>query len=405
MQILDFSFEPTVKVSVIIVSYNTRYFLEQCLISVFRAIENWHSIDPGNNQVEVMVVDNHSSDGSLEYLTAIFPVVKFISNVANTGFAKANNQALLVANGQYVLFLNPDTIVTEGFFVQCVSFLDENPAAGAIGVQMINGQGHFLKESKRGFPTPWASFSRLFGLASVFPSSVVFAKYYLGHLDKNSTHEVEALSGACMMVRRDVLDKTGGFDERFFMYAEDIDLSFRIHQQGYKNFYLANTTIIHFKGQSTTKDQHYVKLFYRAMIQFVEKHYSSRSALYARLLKTAIALRGRLESTKQQTKKTTQAEGLKFLAEGDKMSVQEVRVLQPGDVTIVGEGKEVNGTILCEGKEFPFSMLVEKMKRSPGTNYLIHAFGSKAFVGDLLSNQNRQFNAAGNHSELQPFHR
>jgi GT2 family glycosyltransferase len=334
------------------------------------------------------VVDNHSSDGTIEFLSPLFPSVQFISNKENTGFSKANNQALHLVGGEYILFLNPDTIVPEDFFVKCISFLDTKPAIGAIGVQMIDGHGRFLKESKRGFPTLWVSFTRLFGLSALFPHSKRFAKYYLGHLDNNATQEVEALSGACLMVRKEVLDKTGGFDERFFMYAEDIDLSFRIHQFGYKNFYLADTTIIHFKGQSTTKDLRYVKLFYKAMIQFVEKHYSGKQGrLYIQFLKMAIKLRGLFAFSTLALKETrSQFDERRLFLTGDDASIREVKALNLQATTVELAPDAAKDVIFCEGKEMPFTKLIETMKRSPGRNYNIHALGSSGVAGNLLTN-------------------
>jgi GT2 family glycosyltransferase len=179
-------------------------------------------------QTEVIVVDNNSSDGSIAWLRPMFPFVRFIANTNNQGFAKANNQALQQCRGQYVLFLNPDTILPEDCFVQCLSFMEFHPDAGALGVRMIDGSGQYLPESKRGFPSPWVSFCKMSGLTHFFPASKLFARYYLGHLSPAETHQVDVLSGAFMWVRKEVLDKTGGFDERFFMYAEDIDLSYRI---------------------------------------------------------------------------------------------------------------------------------------------------------------------------------
>lgn len=375
------------KVSIIIVNYNVKYFLEQCLCSVKKAIGEWSMVNGVSGGAEVFVVDNHSSDGSIEYLAPLFPFVQFISNKQNTGFSKANNQALRMVKGGYVLFLNPDTILPEDFFLKCIPFMDKDPAIGVIGVQMIDGTGRFLKESKRGFPTLWASFSRLSGLTALFPHSKLFAKYYLGHLNKNAIHKVDVLSGACMLVKKEALDKTGGFDERFFMYAEDIDLSFRIHQAGYKNFYLADTTVIHFKGQSTTKDLRYMKLFYRAMIQFVEKHYSTnKGRIYIVFLKIAIALRGFFAfSSLQLTKKPTKSGHSRpnFFFKGDNFSIHEVKALNRDPVTMVQTFNDAHEIVLCEGNDLSFGELIETMKRSPGRNYNIHALGSSSVVGNL----------------------
>ena len=253
--------------------------------------------------------------------------------------------------------------------------MDTNPDVGATGVQMIDRTGRFLKESKRGFPTSSASFYKLSGLTSLFPKSRVFAKYYLGHIDENTNHEIEALSGACMVVRKEVIDKTGGFDERFFMYAEDIDLSFRIRQSGYKNFYLADTTIIHFKGESTTKDRRYVRFFYRAMAQFVEKHYTGFGGrMYANFLKLAIWSRALLSFGKMQLKKKMerpQADGTTVFLMGDRSSMDEIKTSIPAQLS--KDAGETNDIILCEGKDFSFKKIITEMKRSPNKNYRIHA--------------------------------
>lgn len=265
--------------SVIIVNYNVKYFLEQCLFSVRAAMQQVSG--------EVIVVDNASQDGSREYLESRFPEVQFIWNKENLGFAKANNLALAKSKGEHVLFLNPDTIVAENCFQICLQFLQEHPDAGALGVYMIDGSGRFLKESKRAYPSITTSFFKLAGLASLFPRSKIFSRYHLGHLDPASNHEVDVLAGAFMWVRRSALDAVGSFDERFFMYGEDIDLSYRLQRGGWKNYYLADTTVIHFKGESTKRGSlNYVRMFYKAMAIFVEKHYTSVTAFFFRFFIT-----------------------------------------------------------------------------------------------------------------------
>ncbi len=284
-----FIFEKTTALlSVIIVNYNVKYFLEQCLFSVLAAMERVEG--------EVIVVDNASHDGSREYLKGKFPSVRFIWNKENLGFAKANNEALAVSKGDYILFLNPDTIVGEDSLTTCLRFLEKQPKAGAVGVHMVDGSGEFLKESKRAYPTLGASFFKLSGLSALFPTSPVFSKYHLGHLDPLQNHEVDVLSGAFFMTRKEVLAKTGGFDESFFMYGEDIDLSYRIQKLGYHNYYCAETSIIHFKGESTKKGTlNYVRIFYLAMIIFFQKHYTGITAkLYRILLQIAIWIRAAL---------------------------------------------------------------------------------------------------------------
>lgn len=271
--------------TVVIVNYNVSYFLEQCLHSVLRASENL--------DCEVFVVDNDSVDGSVEMVRQKFPWVKLIANKDNLGFSKANNQAMRIATGRYVLLLNPDTLVEEDTFVKSVEFMDTHPDAGGLGVKMIDGKGQFLPESKRGLPTPAVAFYKIFGLSALFPKSKIFGQYHLGYLDKDEVHEIPILSGAFMLMRKETLDKVGLLDEAFFMYGEDIDLSYRIVLGGYKNYYFPDTRIIHYKGESTKKSSvNYVFVFYRAMLIFANKHFSARLAkTYSFLINMAIYLR------------------------------------------------------------------------------------------------------------------
>ena len=276
------------KLSVVIVNYNVKYFLEQALLSVRKAAVKL--------QVEVFVVDNNSSDESVAMVREKFPEVQVIANKDNVGFSTANNQAIRIANGEYVLLLNPDTVVREDTFEKTVAFMDANPSAGGLGVKMIDGKGNFLPESKRGFPSPEVAFYKTFGLSKLFPKSKRFNKYHLGYLSENETHEVDVLSGAFMLMRKSVLDKIGLLDEAFFMYGEDIDLSYRVVKGGFKNYYFADTTIIHYKGESTKKGSlNYVKTFYQAMIIFARKHFGGNKAgLFILMLNAAIWFRAGL---------------------------------------------------------------------------------------------------------------
>lgn len=281
------------ELSVIIVNYNVKHFLEQCLHTVRLALQKTGG--------EIIVVDNCSTDNSLAYLQPVFPEVRFIANRENSGFAHACNQGLAISQGEYVLFLNPDTLVPEDCFEKCIRFLQQHPDAGALGTRMVDGSGSFLKESKRAFPSPLTSLYKLFGLAKLFPRSPHFSRYHLGHLAENENNEVDVLAGAFMMIRKKVLDETGGFDERFFMYGEDVDLSYRIQKSGYKNYYFAGSTIIHFKGESTKKgSMNYVRMFYSAMSLFVNKHYGGRQAgLFNSLIHLAIWFRAALTAVGQ----------------------------------------------------------------------------------------------------------
>ena len=240
---------------------------------------------------EVIVIDNNSDDDSFLFFQNSFSEVHFIWNKTNNGFAKANNQALKIARSDNILFLNPDTIVPEDCFEKCIAFISQNNCA--LGIKMLDGSGNFLKESKRAFPSPATSLFKLFGLAKLFPHSKIFGKYHLGYLSENENYEVDVLAGAFMMIPKNILSKVGSFDEDFFMYGEDIDLSFRIQKAGFKNFYYSQSSIIHFKGESTKKGTlNYVKMFYKAMSIFVEKHYgSNRSWLFGFFIHIAIFIR------------------------------------------------------------------------------------------------------------------
>lgn len=275
----------TVKLSVIIVNYNVRYFLEHCLRSVEKAAAHL--------PCEIIVVDNASVDGSCEMVKEHFPGISIIRNTENLGFAKANNVGIRQSKGKYVLLLNPDTVIEENIFKNTVAFMDEHPDAGGLGVQMVDGKGRFLPESKRSLPTPDVAFYKIFGLSAIFPGSKVFGKYHLGYLSKDETHAVQVLSGAFMLLRREALDKTGLLDEDFFMYGEDIDISYRLLQAGYKNYYYPKSRIIHYKGESTKKSSiNYVRMFYSAMVTFANKHFTRKHArLLNYFIQTAIWLR------------------------------------------------------------------------------------------------------------------
>lgn len=287
------------KLTVVIVNYNVEYFLEQCLLSVRRASKN---ID-----IETFVVDNTSIDGSVEMVKNKFPEVNLIENSINVGFSKANNQAIRKAKGEYILLLNPDTVVEEDTFEKVTSFMDKHPKAGGLGVKMIDGKGEFLPESKRGLPTPIVAFYKIFGLSTIFPKSKRFGKYHLGYLDKNEINKIDVLSGAFMLMRKETLDKVGLLDENFFMYGEDIDLSYRITKGGYDNYYFPETKIIHYKGESTKKSSvNYVFVFYNAMIIFAKKHFSESNAkTFSFLIKIAIYFRASIAIINRFIKKVS----------------------------------------------------------------------------------------------------
>ena len=281
------------KLSIVIVNYNVRYFLEQTLLSVYQSNVQF--------EYEIFVVDNHSSDDSVKMVQQKFPLVKLLANTENVGFSKANNQAIKQAIGEYILLLNPDTIIQEDTLQCCIDKMESDATIGGLGVKMYDGAGNFLPESKRGFPSPMAAFAKMSGMAKMFPKSKLFGQYHLSYLDNNQTHEIDVLSGACMLLRKSVLDKIGLLDEDYFMYGEDIDLSYRIRKAGFKNVYLANTSIIHFKGESTKKGSlNYIKVFYNAMLIFTNKHFTGSSAQVLKfILHIAIYLRAILAIIKK----------------------------------------------------------------------------------------------------------
>lgn len=281
------------KLSVIIVNYNVKFFLEQCLQSVLGAIKN---ID-----AEVFVVDNNSVDGSVAMVKEKFALVNLIENHKNIGFSAANNIAIKKANGKYILLLNPDTVVEEDTFTKSIAYMDAHPETGALGVKMIDGKGKFLPESKRGLPMPWVSFYKIFGISKFFPKSKKFGRYHLSYLPENEPNEVDVLCGAFMMISKKALDAAGLLDETFFMYGEDIDLSYRIQKAGFKIVYFPETTIIHYKGESTKKSSlNYVYLFYRAMQIFAQKHLSKgKTNWFYRILEIAIYFRAAVSVAKR----------------------------------------------------------------------------------------------------------
>jgi len=283
--------------SVVIVNYNVVFFLEQCLNSVFAATKNLN--------VQIFVVDNNSVDGSINMLKENFSSVVLIENKENVGFSKANNQAIKRANSPYVLLLNPDTVIEEDTFDKCIDFMNSKTDCGGLGLRMLDGKGNFLPESKRGFPSPSVAFYKIFGLSYLFPKSQKFGRYHLGFLSEFEVNEVDVLSGAFMLLRTETLEKVGLLDEQFFMYGEDIDLSYRIKLGGYKNYYFPETKIIHYKGESTKKSSvNYVFVFYKAMILFAKKHFSNKKAnLFSFAINLAIYMRASLSLINRFVKK------------------------------------------------------------------------------------------------------
>jgi N-acetylglucosaminyl-diphospho-decaprenol L-rhamnosyltransferase len=345
-----FSKSFSMDLSVIIVHYRVPYFLEICLRSVRKALEGLDA--------EVIVVDNQSGDGGVDWLRPLFPEVNWILNLENEGFSRANNRALGYATGDFILFLNPDTIVPEDMVRKCLGFIGSvRPIGevGGLGVRMIDGRGRFLRESRRGFPAPWVAFCKLSGLTALFPHSRRFARYYLGHLPSDKTSPVPVLSGACFFVTRSALDRVGPFDETFFMYAEDIDLSYRLETAGYSNYYFADVTIIHFKGESTPKDFRYIRQFYKAMIQFRRKHFRM-SGLSQAAIEAGIWVRAAIGAVAVRAPRSARAR--RVWLTGDPEGIARLR-----SVMAVADERDADEIVFCIGDEFSFRSAIEALER------------------------------------------
>lgn len=400
------------QLSIIIVNYNVQYFLEQCLCSVAKAIQQI--------EAEVFVVDNASIDDSKKYLPPKFPWVKFKWNTSNEGFGKANNSVLKEATGDCILFLNPDTILPEDALKKCLQFLKQQSNAGALGVRMIDGSGRFLKESKRGLPTPFSSFCKMTGLSFLFPNSLLFADYYQGHLAQNETHPTPVLAGAFMMLTKKAVAATKGFDEQFFMYGEDVDLSYRLTEAGFVNYYFADTSIIHFKGESTQKlSASYYQHFYGAMQLFVNKHYAAKKSTRV-LMKSAISVGAGLAASKRLItfkKESPPSKPLLTAVVATQSAFNQLlKITQQAAVPLVLVGRialtendidanigtvaslenclkkhAIQQIIFCEGS-LSFSTIIQLVDKHAGkVDFLFHAEGSRSIVGSNNKNSRGLF--------------
>ena len=381
--------------SVIIVNYNVKYYLEQCLKSVRRASEGL--------QVKVFVVDNLSTDGSVPYLRDRFPEVTFIENKENVGFARANNQAIRQSKGKYVLLLNPDTIVPEDAFSRFVSFMESHPEAGGAGAYMLHADGTFALESRRGLPTPFVAFCKMSGLAALFPKSRLFGRYYMRYLDKDEVSEIEVISGAYMMLRREALDKVGLLDEDFFMYGEDIDLSFRVLQGGYKNYFLP-VRMLHYKGESTVKSSYrYVYTFYQAMRLFFRKHYGHYSFIISVPVNAAIWIRSFMAyiNNRLRYRRNPRIASLpmRALVVGDAQMLSEVRsllsVYQPKGRFRFVEGTEITlpqghlslsdgfdgyDMVIYDTDSYAYHTILGLLERTPGNTLRVATYSTQTGV-------------------------
>lgn len=369
--------------SIIIVNYNIRHFLEYCLLSVRKATAAL--------SVQVIVVDNASTDDDYNWLPQKFPEIVFIKNENNLGFGKANNQGLQLANGKYVLFLNPDTLVPENALNDCLLFFQEKDDCGALGVHMMDGKGHFLPESKRSVPTPMISFYKFSGLEKLFPKSPIFGQYALGYWDENKVWNVPILAGAFLMARRSLLEKVGGFDEAFFMYGEDIDLSFRLqHNTGFKNYFLGPVKILHFKGESSKQNTlYYNKIFNEAMHVFVQKYHrktnaflmSSSIRLGTKLREWAFKLKGKRIKDKSRT--IGQVKDFCFMGDEHSQAVLTEKIKrQYPTIQLSNTAAGSNNIIFCIGQNYGFQNAFQDIQKLPKTKDLYwFATDAAAIIG------------------------
>ena len=298
------------QLSVIILNYNVRHFLELCVLSVQNALQNMDA--------EIVVVDNNSSDDSCAMMKQRFPNVKLIENKENLGFPKGNNIGVAHAKGEYICILNPDTVVAEDTFEKIASFLAITENVGIVGCKLIDGTGNFLPESKRGIPTPWVAFAKIFGLYKLFPKSKLFNQYYAQHVSENETGKVDILVGAFMVMQRQLYNEIGGFDENCFMYSDDIDLSYRVLQKEKFNYYFHDTTVIHYKGESTVKDGTYMKRFQEAMNFFYKKHFKM-SVFFTVFMKIGIVLFSFVKKLQGHSKPSANPESYILISENESL--------------------------------------------------------------------------------------
>ncbi len=330
------------QLSVIILNYNVRYFLEQCVLSVQEAIT---AID-----AEIIVVDNNSSDGSVLMMKEKFPAVKLIENTENFGFPKGNNIGFRQAKGNYICILNPDTVVAEDTFVKILAFAERQYNLGIIGCRLIDGTGNFLPESKRGIPTPWVAFTKIFGLYKIFPKTKLFNQYYAQYLDENETGKVDILVGAFMFLKKELYGELNGFDENCFMYADDIDLSYRALLLEKNNFYFHETTVLHYKGESTVKDENYMKRFQESMNFFYQKHFK-KSRFFSIFIKIGAFLFSTAKMFQGKPKDNPLPESYFLYSQNENFAKKLASILENkvGFLDFNGE-KMVNSCLLLKGK-------------------------------------------------------
>ncbi|GAB3724381.1 glycosyltransferase family 2 protein [Flavobacterium koreense] len=349
------------QLSVIILNYNVRFFLEQCVLSVQKALEN---IDG-----EIIVIDNNSSDDSCAMIKKLFPNIKLIENKENLGFPKGNNIGVAQAKGDYICILNPDTVVAEDTFVKILNFVTlsavevANSEIGIIGCKLIDGTGNFLPESKRGVPTPWVAFTKIFGLYKV---SNVFGKYYAQHLTENQSGKVDILVGAFMVMKRELYNEIGGFDENCFMYSDDIDLSYMALKKGKTNYYFHETTVIHYKGESTVRDSKYMKRFQEAMNFFYSKHFK-KSFVFDIFMKIGVFVFSFIKKNQSKEIKRTIDEYIIFSKDSLQLDLNKKETIL-NDFSEFKNNVNLNTEIIFDTKSFSYKEIIDFMNSNKSKN-------------------------------------
>jgi GT2 family glycosyltransferase len=378
------------QLSVIILNYNVRYFLEQCVLSVQDALQH---VDG-----EIIVIDNNSSDDSCQMMKTRFPHIKLIENKENVGFPKGNNVGAAEAKGEYLCILNPDTVVAEDTFSKILNsqLATRNPQLGIIGCKLVDGTGNFLPESKRGIPTPWVAFTKIFGLYKIFPKPQLFNQYYAQHLTENQSGKVDILVGAFMLMKRDLYNEVGGFDENCFMYSDDIDLSYMVLKKGKINFYFAETTAIHYKGESTVKDGTYMKRFQEAMDYFYTKHFK-KSAFFSFFMKVGSFFFAFLKKNKTSESKR-QIENYFLISQNELLkeklekllgkNVKRLSTSFKNELPSLLKGIHSNIEIIFDQNDIPFSKIISVMEscKSEKVTFKIIPNQSNFMIGSNSSN-------------------
>jgi len=367
------------QLSVIILNYNVRYFLEQCVLSVEEALLN---VDG-----EIIVVDNNSSDASCQMMKTRFPNVKLIENKTNSGFPKGNNIGVAEAKGEYICILNPDTVVAEDTFEKILAFAEKQSDLGIIGCKLIDGIGNFLPESKRGIPTPWVAFTKITGLYHFFPKNKLFNQYYAQDLNENETGKVAILVGAFMVIKRDLYSDLKGFDENCFMYSDDIDLSYRSLLKGKSNYYFHETSVIHYKGESTLKDKMYMKRFQEAMNFFYKKHFKV-SVFFSLFMKIGIIFFSFIKAFQGNSIPNSKPENY-FLVSDDEKLKDKLEAALNKPITFWEKSNSIEKSeIIFDQNYFGFSKAIEFMEtyKNKAFTYKILPKNTTFIIG---SNSNR----------------